>query len=75
MRHHCRVPETASDAVDPDLLIDFRNVSLRRDGRVLVGPVDWKVELDERWVIVGPTGRARHRCCGSPPRPSTRRRG
>jgi iron complex transport system ATP-binding protein len=50
------VPETGSDAVDPDLLIDFRNVSLRRDGRVLVGPVDWAVELDERWVIVGPNG-------------------
>lgn len=50
------MPETASDAVDPDLLIDFRNVSLRRDGRVLVGPVDWTVELDERWVIVGPNG-------------------
>ncbi|HYB35681.1 MAG TPA: ABC transporter ATP-binding protein [Mycobacterium sp.] len=50
------MPETGSDAVDPDLLIDFRNVSLRRDGRVLVGPVDWAVELDERWVIVGPNG-------------------
>jgi iron complex transport system ATP-binding protein len=50
------VPETGSDAVDPDLLIDFRNVSLRRDERVLVGPVDWAVELDERWVIVGPNG-------------------
>ncbi|MBS4727001.1 ABC transporter ATP-binding protein [Mycobacterium sp. SM1] len=56
MRHDGRVPETGSDAVDPDLLIDFRNVSLRRDGRVLVGPVDWSVELDERWVIVGPNG-------------------
>ncbi|WP_425436385.1 ABC transporter ATP-binding protein [Mycobacterium numidiamassiliense] len=41
---------------DPDLLIDFRNVSLRRDGRNLVGPLDWAVELDERWVIIGPNG-------------------
>jgi iron complex transport system ATP-binding protein len=57
-------PETAwesgpvdDDAVaDPDLLIDFRNVSLRRDGRNLVGPLDWAVELDERWVIIGPNG-------------------
>ncbi len=48
--------ETGSDAVDPDLLIDFKGVLLRRDGRVLVGPVDWAVELDERWVIVGPNG-------------------
>jgi len=50
------VPETGPDAVDPDLLIDFRRVSLRRGGRTLVGPVDWAVELDERWVIIGPNG-------------------
>lgn len=56
VRHDGRVPETGSDTVDPDLLIDFRDVSLRRGGRVLVGPVDWAVELDERWVIVGPNG-------------------
>ncbi|WP_371869072.1 ABC transporter ATP-binding protein [Mycobacterium botniense] len=56
VRHDGRVSETASEAVDPDLLIDFRNVSLRRGGRLLVGPVDWTVELDERWVIVGPNG-------------------
>jgi iron complex transport system ATP-binding protein len=41
---------------DPDLLIDFRKVSLRRSGRVLVGPVTWQVELDERWVVIGPNG-------------------
>ena len=50
------MPETGPDAVDPDLLIDFRGVSLRRGGRTLVGPVDWAVELDERWVIIGPNG-------------------
>ncbi len=41
---------------DPDLLIDLRKVSLRRGGRVLVGPVSWQVELDERWVVIGPNG-------------------
>lgn len=41
---------------DPDLLIDFANVTLRRNGRLLVGPVTWSVELDERWVIIGPNG-------------------
>jgi iron complex transport system ATP-binding protein len=68
VRHDDRVPETGSvtgpetgletgDApADPDLLIDFRNLSLRRSGRTLVGPVDWAVELDERWVIIGPNG-------------------
>jgi iron complex transport system ATP-binding protein len=46
----------AEPGTDPDLLIDFRKVSLRRGGRVLVGPVTWSVELDERWVIIGPNG-------------------
>ncbi|WJY67855.1 ABC transporter ATP-binding protein [Corynebacterium auris] len=41
---------------DPDLMIDFRGVEFVRDGARLVGPVDWQVELDERWVIVGPNG-------------------
>ena len=39
-----------------DLLIDFRGVELRRGGNTLVGPVDWQVELDERWVVIGPNG-------------------
>lgn len=54
MRHHYRV--TVTDDVDADLLIDFRGVMLRRGGRSLVGPVDWQVELDERWVVIGPNG-------------------
>ena len=41
---------------DPDLLIEFRGVELRRGGATLVGPVDWSVELDERWVVLGPNG-------------------
>ena len=56
VRHDDRVPEPGPDAVDPDLLIDFRGVSLRRGGRTLVGPLDWAVELDERWVVIGPNG-------------------
>lgn len=55
MRHDDRVPDAADPAAD-DLLIDFRNVTLRRGGRVLVGPVTWQVELDERWVVIGPNG-------------------
>ena len=39
-----------------DLLIDFEGVTFTREGRNLVGPVDWQVELDERWVIIGPNG-------------------
>ena len=63
VRHDDRVPEIGletgsetEETADPDLLIDFRDVSLRRDGRVLVGPLDWAVELDERWVVIGPNG-------------------
>jgi len=44
------------DETDPDLLIDFTKVTLRRGGRTLVGPVSWQVELDERWVVIGPNG-------------------
>ncbi|HET9563998.1 MAG TPA: ABC transporter ATP-binding protein [Mycobacterium sp.] len=56
--HHYdgRVPDSGGDSADPDLLIDFARVTLRRGGRVLVGPVTWSVELDERWVVIGPNG-------------------
>jgi iron complex transport system ATP-binding protein len=53
MRHDERVPD---EQVDMDLLIDFQDVGLVRDGRTLVGPVTWQVELDERWVVIGPNG-------------------
>lgn len=39
-----------------DLVLDFHGVSMVRGGRALVGPLDWQVELDERWVILGPNG-------------------
>nr|WP_256478082.1 ABC transporter ATP-binding protein [Corynebacterium stercoris] len=38
------------------MLIDFQGVSFIRGGNTLVGPVDWQVELDERWVVIGPNG-------------------
>ncbi len=41
---------------DPDLLVDMRGVEFIRGGNTLVGPVDWQVELDERWVVIGPNG-------------------
>ena len=55
IRHDEQVTD-AVDSVEADLLIDFRRVTLRRGGRVLVGPVDWQVELDERLVVIGPNG-------------------
>jgi iron complex transport system ATP-binding protein len=47
---------SAELGVDPDLLIDFARITLRRGGKTLVGPVTWAVELDERWVVIGPNG-------------------
>ncbi|KKF01399.1 ABC transporter ATP-binding protein [Mycolicibacterium obuense] len=49
-------PGDEEPVADEDLLIDFAKVTLRRNGRLLVGPITWSVELDERWVIVGPNG-------------------
>ncbi|MED5811934.1 ABC transporter ATP-binding protein [Mycolicibacterium sp. 050232] len=54
-----RTDSTINDdegGTDPDLLIDFARVSLRRGGNTLVGPITWTVELDERWVVIGPNG-------------------
>jgi iron complex transport system ATP-binding protein len=31
-------------------------VSVTRDGRTILGPVDWQVEEGERWVVLGPNG-------------------
>jgi iron complex transport system ATP-binding protein len=50
------VADAEADAADPDLLIDFANVILRRGRQTLIGPVTWSVELDERWVVIGPNG-------------------
>lgn len=47
---------TPEPGADQDLLIHFEGISLSREGRTLVGPLDWSVELDERWVIIGPNG-------------------
>ncbi len=48
--------DSGGDGPDPDLLIDFAKITLRRGGQNLVGPVTWSVELDERWVVIGPNG-------------------
>ncbi|MDY5784746.1 ABC transporter ATP-binding protein [Corynebacterium sp. LK2510] len=37
-------------------MVDFHGVDFVRGGATLVGPIDWQVELDERWVIIGPNG-------------------
>ena len=49
-------PQTAAEPPSEDVLLQFNDVSLVRSGNRLVGPLDWTVELDERWVIIGPNG-------------------
>lgn len=39
-----------------DLVIDARDVVVRRGTSTLLDHVNWQVELDERWVVLGPNG-------------------
>ncbi|GGC51784.1 ABC transporter ATP-binding protein [Hoyosella rhizosphaerae] len=41
---------------NPDLLLEFDDVLLRRGRNTLVGPVSWQVAPGERWVVLGPNG-------------------
>lgn len=41
---------------DPDLVIDMRGVGVRRANSVLLKDINWQVELDERWVVLGKNG-------------------
>ena len=38
------------------MLIDLADVSVRRSGRAILGPLSWTVESGERWVILGANG-------------------
>jgi iron complex transport system ATP-binding protein len=39
-----------------DVVIDVRDLLVRRSGRAILGPLDWTVRVGERWVIIGPNG-------------------
>lgn len=43
-------------ALDEDIMIDMKGVSVVREGKAILSPLDWQVELDERWIIIGPNG-------------------
>jgi len=36
--------------------MDLRDVTVRRAGRTILGPIDWQVREGERWVVLGPNG-------------------
>jgi iron complex transport system ATP-binding protein len=38
------------------VVVDFRNVSVVRDGSLILDDIEWLVHADERWVIIGPNG-------------------
>ncbi len=42
--------------VNPDAVLQFVDVTVRRGSKVLLDHIDWTVEEDERWAILGPTG-------------------
>ena len=37
-------------------ILELSNVSVRRGDRVILGPVNWRVEEGQRWVVLGPNG-------------------
>jgi iron complex transport system ATP-binding protein len=37
-------------------VLELRGVSVRHDGRPILGPIDWTIRSGERWAIVGPNG-------------------
>lgn len=45
-----------SSAHRPSPAIEARALELRRDGRPVVGPLDWTVERGQRWIVMGPNG-------------------
>ncbi len=45
-----------STALNPDAVLQFAAVTVRRGEKVLLDAIDWIVEEDERWAVLGPNG-------------------
>lgn len=43
-------------ASETDPVVHTSALELRRDGRPVLGPLDWTVSPGERWVVMGPNG-------------------
>lgn len=43
-------------STDPDALIALSEVTVVSDGRTILGPVSWRIEPGEHWVVLGPNG-------------------
>ncbi len=46
----------AAVEVNPDAVLQLHGVTVRRGTKVLLDSIDWTVELDERWVVLGANG-------------------
>jgi len=42
--------------VPDQAVLDVRGVVMRRDGRQVLGPLDWTVRRGEHWAVLGPNG-------------------
>ena len=51
VRFDCAVPQ-----VNPDAVLQFAGLTVRRGGNLLLDAIDWTVEEDERWAVLGPNG-------------------
>jgi iron complex transport system ATP-binding protein len=41
---------------NPDAVLQFIDVTVRRGGNTLLDAINWTVEEDERWAVLGPNG-------------------
>src|SRR3954449_12558789 len=42
--------------LNPDAVLQFVQVTVRRGEKTLLDRIDWTVEEDERWAVLGPNG-------------------
>ncbi len=64
MESRCRRPLAPSrelEEVDLNVshvkpFVSLRGVSIRLDGSVLFGGLDWEIESDQQWAVIGPNG-------------------
>ncbi|HET8582769.1 MAG TPA: ABC transporter ATP-binding protein [Jatrophihabitans sp.] len=42
--------------MNPDAVLEFAGVTVRRGAKTLLDAIDWVVEEDERWAVLGPNG-------------------
>ena len=42
--------------INPDAVLQFVDVSVRRGSKLLLDSITWTVEEDERWAVLGPNG-------------------